>query len=62
VTEGRTRFRLDLSTLPESAVRIHDPEPVVPVISGELAELTRQVRARLTAEAVPTGRYQGRLV
>ncbi len=61
-TEGRTRFRLDVSALPDSALRIHDPEPPVPVISDELTSLTHRVRARLTAEAVPTGRYAGRLV
>jgi nicotinate phosphoribosyltransferase len=62
VAEGRTRFRLDVSGLPDSALRIRGPEPPVPVVSDELAGLTRRVRARLTAEAVPTGRLHGRLV
>ena len=62
VAESRTRFRLDVSALPDSALRVRDPEPPVAEISDELAGLTRRVRARLTAESVPTGRFHGRLV
>lgn len=61
LAEGRARFRLDTSALPDPALRIHAPEPPVPVFSEQLTALTRRVRARLAAEAVPTGHYAGRV-
>jgi nicotinate phosphoribosyltransferase len=59
LVEGRARYRRDVSALPVSALRIRAPEPLVPATSAQLADLTRRVRARLAAEAVPTGRYDG---
>ncbi|MGV9991579.1 hypothetical protein [Streptomyces sp. NPDC003374] len=42
---ARERLREDLAALPDPALRIEDPEPVVPVWSEALSRLTDSVRA-----------------
>ncbi|MFF3582551.1 nicotinate phosphoribosyltransferase [Streptomyces mirabilis] len=51
--DARERFREDLATLPASARRIYDPEPVTPVRSRALEELTAKVRADIEARLRP---------
>ncbi|MET8946881.1 nicotinate phosphoribosyltransferase [Streptomyces sp. NPDC004542] len=45
--DARDRFREDVAALPGPALRIEDPEPVRPVVSRALQELTATVRAGL---------------
>ncbi|MFI2205606.1 nicotinate phosphoribosyltransferase [Streptomyces sp. NPDC020192] len=45
--DARARFRADVAALPEPALRIEDPEPVPPLRSRALEELTASVRAGL---------------
>ncbi|MEE1769962.1 nicotinate phosphoribosyltransferase [Streptomyces sp. JV185] len=47
--DARERFREDIAALPATARRINDPEPVAPVRSRALAELTATVRAGIEA-------------
>ncbi|MGW3354373.1 nicotinate phosphoribosyltransferase [Streptomyces bungoensis] len=47
--DARERLRADLAALPGAATRIDDPEPVRPVVSPALRELTARVRAGLEA-------------
>ncbi|EST36445.1 nicotinate phosphoribosyltransferase [Streptomyces roseochromogenus] len=51
--DARERFREDMAGLPEPARRIHDPDPVRPVRSRALAELTARVRAGIEARLDP---------
>ncbi|MEU2336983.1 nicotinate phosphoribosyltransferase [Streptomyces sp. NPDC006654] len=57
--DARERLRADLAELPSCALRIDAPEPVQPVRSRALEELTARVRAqiedRLSVGAVPSG-------
>jgi nicotinate phosphoribosyltransferase len=53
---ARERFRADLATLPASARRIYDPEPVTPARSQALEELTARVRADIEARLRPEHR------
>ncbi|MFD8033945.1 nicotinate phosphoribosyltransferase [Streptomyces sp. NPDC059717] len=55
--DARKRFREDLATLPRSALRINDPEAVLPVWSEAVARLTASVRADIEARL----RLQGRI-
>ncbi|MFJ9863861.1 nicotinate phosphoribosyltransferase [Streptomyces sp. NPDC101165] len=50
---ARDRFREDVTALPGSARRLHDPESVHPVISRALEELTANVRADIEARFRP---------
>ncbi|MFE2064359.1 nicotinate phosphoribosyltransferase [Streptomyces sp. NPDC059467] len=47
--DARERLRTDIAALPASALRIEDPEPVRPVRSRALEELTERVRAQIEA-------------
>ncbi|MGW2747391.1 nicotinate phosphoribosyltransferase [Streptomyces sp. NPDC001450] len=51
--DARDRFREDLAGLPGPARRIYDPEPVRPVTSRALKELTAAVRADIEARLRP---------
>lgn len=54
--DARERFRDDIARQPDSARRIQDPEPVRPVSSPALAELTASVRADIEARLRPAHR------
>lgn len=54
--DARERFRRDIAGLPASARRIYDPEPVTPVRSRALQELTAGVRADIEARLCPEHR------
>ncbi|MFE1312481.1 nicotinate phosphoribosyltransferase [Streptomyces sp. NPDC058755] len=54
--DARDRFREDLAGLPGTARRIYDPEPVGPVTSRALQELTATVRADIEARFRPDRR------
>ncbi|GAA1217891.1 hypothetical protein GCM10009646_01340 [Streptomyces aureus] len=53
---ARERFPEDFATLPASARRIYDPEPVTPARSRALEELTARVRADIKARPGPEHR------
>ncbi|GGW42179.1 nicotinate phosphoribosyltransferase [Streptomyces lucensis JCM 4490] len=51
--DARERLRADIADLPGPACRIRDPEPVRPVVSRALGELTARVREDLEARFRP---------
>lgn len=51
LASAHARFVADVTALPTSARRIHDPEPLTPEVSPRLTELTSALRGRLEPTA-----------